>query len=465
MTSSILSRESRRHLPRTDSATPQNGRSPGGEEKGRGLPVVAIVGRPNVGKSTLFNRIVRGRPAIVDNAPGVTRDRNYRATDWAGKSFLVVDTGGLVPRSDDRIESLVRKQVETAIEEAAVVVLVVDGAAGVTHLDREVARVLRKKARCFLLVVNKLDTKKAQAQADEFYELGLGDFFQVSAEHGVGMTELLDAVIQRIPTVRTAEEHIAAIAVVGRPNVGKSSLVNRLAGGDAVIVHDEPGTTRDSVDTVIKTRRGLVRLVDTAGLRRKSRTDSELEKYANLRSIGAIDRSDVVALMLDAGQEIAKQDLNIATYVERAGKGMVIAWNKWDLRERADKPGFTEHLQSRFRKTPYLPVTFTSCVTGEGISELLGLCLKVNSELDAKISTGVLNRAVLAASARKPPTGRGFPKIYYAAQTGTRPPAFTLFVNNPELFTETYRRHVEKIIRAAHPFTGVPLRIRVRISK
>jgi GTP-binding protein len=435
--------------------------------KYRDLPVVAVIGRPNVGKSTLFNRIVQGRPAIVDDEPGVTRDRNYKETEWGGKRFFIVDTGGLVPSSRDKIETLVRKQVETALAEASLVVVVVDGTAGVTPLDQEIARLVRKRADKFLLVVNKIDTKKATAQASEFYELGLGEFMAVSAEHGVNVGELLDAIAEGIPGGDASEGEVAAIAVVGKPNVGKSSLVNRLTGSEAVIVHDEPGTTRDSIDTFIETGRGLVRLVDTAGLRRKSKTDTDLEKHANLRSIGTIERSDVVILMLDPGTKIAKQDLVIGSHVERTGKGMVLAWNKWDLRQAGEKPMFLSHTRARFRSAPYLPVVFISCVSGEGVKGLLDKCLAVHAERDVKIPTGVLNRAILAAFERKPAAGRGkgFPKVYYAAQSGTRPPAFTLFVNDPALFTDAYKRHVEKVIRSVHPFEGSPLRIRVRKSK
>ena len=433
----------------------------------RDLPVVAIVGRPNVGKSTLFNRIVRGRLAIVDDEPGVTRDRNYRETNWAGKRFFVVDTGGLVPDAKGAIDSLVRRQIEAALDEAILVVMVVDGTAGITPLDQEIARILRKRATQFLLVVNKIDSKKAEAQASEFYELGLGEFIEVSAEHGLNTTELLDAIVERIPRVEAGEEKVVAMAVVGKPNVGKSSLVNALTGSENVIVHNEPGTTRDSVDTFLETSGGLVRLVDTAGLRRKSRTDTDLEKHANLRSIQAIDRSDVVILMLDPESGIAKQDLVIATYVEKAGKGLVLAWNKWDLRGDRDKRSFRAQVKERLRNATYLPVVFTSCLTGQGLESLLETCLRVCVDRDVRIPTGVLNRSILAAFEKKPPSvkGRGFPKVYYVAQTGTKPPAFTLFVNNPDVFTETYKRHVEKIIRTVHPFEGSPVRIRVRRSK
>jgi GTP-binding protein len=234
-----------------------------------------------------------------------------------------------------------------------------------------------------------------------------------------------------------------------------------------VIVHDQPGTTRDSVDTLIETAGGTVRLVDTAGLRRKSRTSSDLEKYANLRSIRAVDRSDIVVLMLDAGGPITKQDLAVASYVEKAGKGMVVAWNKWDLRKASEKPGFLAEVRSRFRSAPYLPVAFISSLSGAGLNGLVETCLRTYTDMDTRIPTGVLNREVIQASRRKPEAGkgRGFPNIYYAAQTGTRPPAFTMFVNDPSLFTPAYKRHVEKIIRSAHPFEGVPIRVRLRRSK
>ena len=431
-----------------------------------GLPVVAVVGRPNVGKSTLFNRLVRGRMAIVDDQAGVTRDRNYRETEWAGKHFFIVDTGGLVPGSRDKIESLVYRQVETAISEAATVVFVVDGMSGVTALDRDIADLLRKKAARFILVVNKIDSKKAASQAAEFYELGLGDFVAVSAEHGTNTADLLDAIAADLPTVDSEHEIKASIAVVGKPNVGKSSLINKLTGGETMIVHDAPGTTRDCVDSFLETRRGLVRLVDTAGLRRKSRAGTNLEKYANVRSIAAIERCDVAALLLDATGDVTKQDLAIAAHVEKSGKGLMLAWNKWDLKKPDEKRAFLEKVRTRFRRAPYLPVVFISSLTGAGLDNLLGKCLSIHEDLDSRIPTGVLNRMIAPASG-KSPSGRpsGLPRIYYAAQTGVRPPAFTLFVNDPSLFSEAYRRHVEKTIRSVHPFEGIPVRIRVRQSK
>ncbi len=431
------------------------------------LPVVAIVGRPNVGKSTLFNRVVRGRIAIVDDEPGVTRDRNYKEAYWSGKRFFVVDTGGLVPTSRDTIETLVRKQVEAAIDEASVIILVVDAKTGLTPLDEEITDLLRRKGKPFILAVNKVDSRAGSRNVPEFYRLGLERFITISAEQGTNINTLLDAVAVNLPETAVEPEKVMAVAVVGKPNVGKSSLVNRLTGTDTVIVHPEPGTTRDSVDTFIETERGRVCLVDTAGLRRKSRTKGELEKYANIRSIRAIDRSDVVIVVLDPSTGLVKQDINICSYAIRNGKGVILAWNKWDLLTSREKPIYSDLVRQRLKNAPYLPVLFISCLTGEGVGELMELCFETYANLDARIPTGVLNRTLLAAIESKPPRGIGrkFGKVYYAAQTGTRPPCFTLFVNDPSIFNDTYLRYVEKIIREIRPFDGVPVRIRIRKSK
>ena len=433
----------------------------------RDLPIVAIIGRPNVGKSTLFNRIVRGRIAIVDDEPGVTRDRNYRETHWAGKRFFVVDTGGLVPGSKNNLETLVRKQVEAAIAEAALVVFVVDATCGMTALDEEIANLVRKSGKQYVLVANKVDSKKARVFANEFYALGLGNYLEMSAEHGTSVGEVLDDIAGHIPAVHSDDRQVAAIAVVGKPNVGKSSLVNRLAGSEAMIVDDEPGTTRDAVDTYVDTKYGVIKLVDTAGLRRKSKADSNLEKHANLRSISAIDRSEVTLLMLDAESGLTKQDLTIASYVGQSGKAMVLAWNKWDLHDADERDGYLQLVRRRFRLQPYLPVAFVSSLTGDGIDRLLDTCFQAHASWDTRIPTGVLNRGVSPHIRRKPPRGRGrrVPKVYYVAQTGTGPPTFTLFVNDPSLIGDNFKRYIEKRIRAIYPFEGSPLRIRVRKSK
>jgi GTP-binding protein len=431
------------------------------------LPVVAIVGRPNVGKSTIFNRIVGGRVAIVDAEPGVTRDRNYRETHWAGKHFLIVDTGGLLPSSKDKMESLVRTAVETAVEEASVVLFVVDAKTGVTPMDSEIAQLIREKGKDFVFAVNKVDAKDAAGTTGEFYELGLGDFIEFSAEQGTNIGNLLDAVTDRLPEAAREARTAAAVAVVGKPNVGKSSLVNRLTGGETVIVDSEPGTTRDSIDTFVNTKFGPLRLVDTAGLRRKSRTSSDLEKYANIRSINAIDRSDVALLVLDPTTGIARQDLTIAQYIEKTGKGMVLAWNKWDLYENKDRKAHTTAVEEKLRRSKHIPIVFISCKTGMGFDKLIETTFQVRQNLDIRIPTGALNAEIEAAIGSRPPSGRGkrHPKVYYAAQVSGKPPRFTLFVNDPEMFNEAYRRYLQKVIRRIYPFEGVPVRVSIRKSK
>ena len=442
-----------------------------GKEVGNGtsaeLPVVAIVGRPNVGKSTLFNRIVGHRVAIVDDEPGVTRDRNYRETHWAGKHFLIVDTGGLLPSSKDKMETLVRGAVQTAVDEAQVVLFIVDAKSGITPMDKEIAQLIREKKKEFVFAVNKMDAKNTGAAAAEFYELGLGDYLEVSAEQGTDVGDLLDAVIAKLPEAATEARASTAIAVVGKPNVGKSSLVNRITGGETVIVDSVPGTTRDSIDTFVDTKFGPLTLVDTAGLRRKARASSDLERYANVRSIAAIDRCDVALLMMDPTQGLAKQDLVIAQYIEKTGKGMVLAWNKWDLKGEQDVTDHRTFVSDKLRRSRHIPVVFISCKTGYGLDGLLETCFQVRQNLDIRIPTGALNTEIEAALNRRPPSGKGkrFPKVYYAAQVAGKPPRFTLFVNDPAMFKESYRRYLQKVIRRIYPFEGVPVRLSVRKSK
>jgi GTP-binding protein len=439
----------------------------GNEAAGRELPVVAIVGRPNVGKSTLFNRIVGGRVAIVDDEPGVTRDRNYRETHWSGKHFIIVDTGGLLPSSKDKMETLVRGAVRTAVDEAEVVLFIADAKTGVSPMDAEIAQLIRESKKDFVFAVNKTDARGAEEATGEFYELGLGDFLEISAEQGTNVGDLLDAVVDKLPEAAREARTAAAIAVVGKPNVGKSSLVNRLTGGETVIVDSEPGTTRDSIDTFVETKFGPLKLVDTAGLRRKSRTASDLEKYANIRSIAAIDRCDVALLVVDPTQGLAKQDLTIAQYIEKTGKGMVLAWNKWDIFGEKDVTEHRRMVAEKMRRGRHIPVVFISCESGHGINKLLETCFQVRQNLDIRIPTGALNAEIEAALERRPPSGRGkrHPKVYYAAQVEGRPPRFTLFVNDPRMFNEAYRRYIQKVIRRIYPFEGVPVRVSIRKSK
>jgi GTP-binding protein len=445
----------------------EKGTEVGNEAAGRELPVVAIVGRPNVGKSTLFNRIVGGRIAIVDDEPGVTRDRNYRETHWSGKHFLIVDTGGLLPSSKDKMETLVRGAVKTAVDEAEVVLFIVDAKTGITPMDSEIAQLIRESKKEFVFAVNKMDARDTQQTTGEFYELGLGDFLEISAEQGSNVGDLLDAVVDKLPEAAREVRTAAAIAVVGKPNVGKSSLVNRLTGGETVIVDSEPGTTRDSIDTFVETKFGPLKLVDTAGLRRKSRTASDLEKYANIRSIAAIDRCDVALLVVDPTQGLAKQDLTIAQYIEKTGKGMVLAWNKWDLYGDRDMPEFRTVVAEKMRRGKHIPIVFISCETGYGLSKLIETCFQVRQNLDIRIPTGALNAEIEAALERRPPSGRGkrHPKVYYAAQVTGKPPRFTLFVNDPRMFSEAYRRYIQRVIRQIYPFEGVPVRVSIRKSK
>ncbi|MGQ9810887.1 MAG: ribosome biogenesis GTPase Der [bacterium] len=431
-------------------------------------PIVAIVGRPNVGKSTLFNRILSKRIAIVSDQPGVTRDRNYRLASWRNKDFLLVDMGGLIPHPEHPIEANVKRQVEAAIEEATIIIMVVDAAQALTSLDHAIAEIVRNKNKPYLLVANKMDTKQAKEGCNQVYELGLGEYIGVSAEHGTNIGELLDCIVSKLPDAELQTVVTMSIAITGRPNVGKSTLVNSITGKEVVIVDEKPGTTRDAIDTIIDTPGGRLCIIDTAGLKRKAKTKNEIERYSAIRSLRAIDRSDVVVLMLDCEAGIAKQDLTIASYVESKGKGIVIVWNKWDLRTQKDKKTYTQATSARFRHMAYAPVLFISCLKNKGIDELIDLCFRVNEARNAHIQTGPLNRLLLPRLASKPPGGKAgkkFPKVYYITQIATKPPTFTLFVNQPELFGDNYIRFIEKEIRELFDFTGCPIRIKVRKSK
>ena len=435
-------------------------------------PLVAIVGRPNVGKSTLFNRLVGARKAITDDEPGVTRDCVYAQVEWSGRVFTLVDTGGFLPRSRDAIERAVRHQAERVLEEADLVLLVCDGASGLTDLDSDVAGALRRRARPNLVVVNKLDgAEHGRFGTEEFFALGLGDPVGVSAATGRRSGDLLDAVIERC--AEPAAEPVAPVTpirvvVSGRPNVGKSTLVNHLAGDEVRIVHDSPGTTRDSADVQLSWGGKDLVLVDTAGLRRRSRVDTQIEYYSSLRANKSIADADLAIVLVDAVEGVTVQDGRIMAHVIDEGKGMVVALNKWDEvdPERRDVDVATEDLRARFPFLVDFPVITISALTGRRVRRLLDTALQVNESFTRRVPTAALNTCIEAATARLEPTGQGREiKILYATQHSSSPPTFVVFANRPDLVTDAYRRYLDKSLRRAFGFHGTPLRLLLRRRK
>ena len=431
---------------------------------------VAIVGRPNVGKSTVFNRIIGQRLAIVEDRPGVTRDRLYGKATWKGRTFSVIDTGGIQFGEDDELLKSVRAQAELAMDEADVVVFMVDAKAGLTHADREVAELLyRKSDRPVVLAVNKVDHPKHRDLVYEFYALGFGEPIAVSGEHGHGIGELLDAVVAKFPDEEPVEPYgddVVRIAVIGRPNVGKSSLVNALLGRQRVIVSDVAGTTRDAVDTPFERDGKRYVLIDTAGIRKRGKIYETTEKYSVLRALRAIERCDVALVVLDAKDGVTEQDKHIAGYAEEAGRASVIVVNKWDAIEKDDKTmqRFTERIRDAFKFMPYAPVVFVSAATGQRINLLLPAVDRVAEEHARRIPTSVLNDVISDAVATTPPPsdrGRRL-KIKYAAQVAVKPPTIVLFVNDPELLHFSYERFLENRLRAAFRFEGTPIRLIAR---
>jgi GTP-binding protein len=427
-------------------------------------PIVALVGRPNVGKSTLFNRIVGKMVAIVDPTPGVTRDRIYMPTEWSGKAFVLIDTGGL-RFAEDGIGEMVRKQALTAIEEAEVVVLVVDGKEGLHPLDVEIALLLRGKGKRGIVAVNKVDNPGPSPLLAEFYSLGLGDPIPVSAIHGLGIDMLLDRIVEGLPrTEAVAEEDLVKIAVVGRPNVGKSSFVNRVLGEERVIVDDLPGTTRDSIDTRFSWKGREALLIDTAGIRKKSKVPFGIEAYGVVRALRSIGRSDVSILLVDALEGVTEQDARIAGFIMDSGKGIVIVVNKWDLVERKEK-GF--EVEAFVRKAlaflPNPPVVLASAKTGKNVSLAIEAAFRVADQRAMRIPTGQLMRTIGRIISEHPPSFRGKDvRIYYMSQVGVKPPTFVLFTNIPDGVTENYKRFLANRIRELFGFEGSPIRILVR---
>lgn len=435
-------------------------------------PIVAIVGRPNVGKSALFNRICGRRIAIVEGEPGVTRDRIYGDTSWTGRAFTLVDTGGLDFGKDaEHFVQLARAQAEIAMREADVLLFVVDARSGLLPADFEVAEVLRRTDKPVVLVANKVDHPNVEDDLAEFYALGLGEPIGVSAEHGRAVGDLLDRVVDALPREVSDNEEDDAIrlAVVGRPNVGKSSLVNHLLGEERSIVSNVPGTTRDAIDAELEHDGQRFILIDTAGIRRKSRIDHAVEHYSVLRALRAVDRSDIALVMLDGTELATEQDKRIAGYAHEAGKGIIIIVNKWDLVEKDDKTmnRFEERLRYELGFLQYAPILFVSAKTGQRVSRLLPLAEYVANQQTLRIPTGQLNEVLHdAVTRRPPPSDKGVRlRFFYGTQTGVKPPTFVLFVNDPELMHYSYARYLENQLRENFGFVGTSIVLRYRRRK
>ncbi len=432
-------------------------------------PIVAIVGRPNVGKSTLFNKIGRKRLSIVDDMPGVTRDRIYMDANWLNHEFTMIDTGGIEFDESNHMLASMRQQAQIAMEEADVILFLVDGRAGLTAQDEEVAHVLRRTKKPIVLGVNKIDSPQREVDIYDFYNLGLGDPIPLSASNLMNIGDLLDAVVASFPE-NTEDEHDddeIRIAVIGRPNVGKSSIVNKILGEERVIVSDVPGTTRDAIDTHFMENGIKYTLIDTAGMRRRGKVEEPVERYSVIRSLRAIDRSDVVLLMINAAEDITEQDKKIAGYAHESGRGVVIVVNKWDIYpEKDDKSTlrFTEDLRDEIGFLQYAPVLYASALTGQRVSRVTALVKYVAEQQSMRIKTSILNELIRdAISVNPPPMHRGRQlKILFMTQVDIRPPKFILFVNDPELMHFSYLRFIENKLREHFGFEGTPLRLIVR---
>ncbi len=432
---------------------------------------VAIVGRPNVGKSTLFNKLSGSRISIVDDTPGVTRDRIYADCEWLGHKFLLIDTGGIEPYSEDVILKQMRAQAQIAIETANVIILVADVTTGILAADSEVASMLQKSGKPIVLCVNKCDSIGAPpAELYEFYNLGLGDPFPVSSVHGHGTGDLLDEVIKYLPAANNSDdeddEDIINVAVIGKPNVGKSSLVNKICGENRTIVSDIAGTTRDTTDTYFENEFGRFNFIDTAGIRRKSKVVDSIERYSVIRAKSAVDRANVCVIMIDAVEGFTEQDSKIAGIALEAGKACIIAVNKWDavIKDSDTMKEYRQKLAAGFSFMSYAPILFISAKTGQRLDRLFELISFVHSQNSMRISTGRLNEMLAQATARvQPPTDKGKRlKIYYMTQVSTRPPSFVFFVNNAELFHFSYQRYLENQLREIFGLDGTPVRFIIR---
>ena len=435
-------------------------------------PIVAIIGRPNVGKSTLFNRLAGERISIVEDTPGVTRDRIYADAEWLNYNFTIIDTGGLEPESDDMILKSMYAQAEIAIGSADVIVFVTDVKTGVTDSDMQVANILRKAQKPVLVAVNKVDDlAKYSMDVYEFYQLGLGDPIGVSAGQMLGLGELLDAVVSHFPeeAKNQEEEDVIKVAVIGKPNVGKSSLINRILGEERVIVSDIAGTTRDAIDSDYVYEGQKYTFIDTAGMRRKSKIKANIEKFSIIRAVAAVERADVCILMINAEEGITDQDTKIAGIAHEAGKAVIIAVNKWDLVEKDNHTmnKFIKDIDTELKYMPYAPKIFISAMTGQRVSKLFNMIKAVNENNARRVATGVLNDVLIEAMAmNQPPADKGRPlRIYYMTQVSVRPPTFVLFVNDTELLHFSYKRYIENQLREAFGFEGTPIHFIARNRK
>ena len=430
---------------------------------------VAIVGRPNVGKSMLFNKLTGRRTAIVEDTPGVTRDRIYGKCEWNGRTFELIDTGGIEPSTNSEMLQFMRRQAEIAIESADVIIMVTDVKVGVTAADMEVASMLKRSKKPVVVAVNKCDAVgPVNPEVYEFYSLGLGDPIETSAIHGHGTGELLDFCVAHLPEDEQSEEDddVVKVAIVGKPNVGKSSLLNRILGVERVIVSDVAGTTRDAVDSYFENEHGKYLFIDTAGMRRKSKVDDAIEKYSNMRSISAIDRADVVLILIDANEGVTEQDTKIAGLAHEAGKASILVVNKWDSIDKdthtMDK--MTAEVRNGLSYMLYAPVLFISAKTGQRVDKLYELINFVNEQSALRITTGMLNNVLADATARvQPPTDKGRRlKIFYVTQAGVKPPHFVFFCNDARLFHFSYQRYLENQIRSVFGLEGTPVKITIR---
>ncbi len=430
-------------------------------------PIIAIVGRPNVGKSMLFNKIIGRRLSIVEDTPGVTRDRIYGESDWRGRKFTLIDTGGIEPRTDNQILAFMRSQAQIAIDNATVIVFLCDIKTGMTASDQEVASMLQRCGKPVVLAVNKVDQGQSP-DIYEFYNLGLGDPIAVSAIHGHGTGDLLDACVQYFPPEDMEEEEDDAIkvAVIGKPNAGKSSLVNKILGEERVIVSDVAGTTRDAIDSRFTNSKGSFVFIDTAGMRKKSKVEEDIEKYSVLRATMAIDRADVCLIMIDATEGVTEQDTKVAGMAHEAGKASIIVVNKWDLVDKDDKTmaRMTEDIRRDLAYMTYAPILFISAKTGQRVDKLFDMIDYVSNQATFRVTTGMLNTVLADAQTRvQPPTDKGRRlKIYYMTQVGVKPPHFVVFCNDRRLFHFSYQRYLENCIRSTFGLEGTPIILSIR---